>query len=105
MSEFVDEFLQEIDKIERFYREKCLYYQNEFKTLKEAYKKFYLKDSKFSKKGAKLKRIKNIKDVEEKHDIEESPNNHEKLSSLDQIKNKVELKVRESRFPPISMKR
>jgi len=26
MSEFVDEFLQEIDKIERFYREKCQYY-------------------------------------------------------------------------------
>lgn len=44
MCEFVDEFLQEIDKIERFYREKCQYYQNEFKTLKEAYTKFYFKD-------------------------------------------------------------
>jgi hypothetical protein len=81
MSEFVDEFLQEIDKIERFYNEKCHYYQNEFKTLKEAYTKFYFKDSKFQKKGAKLKRIKNIKDIEEKHDIEESPN--KKLSDLE----------------------
>ena len=60
MCEFVDEFLQEIDKIERFYREKCQYYQNEFKTLREAYMKFYFKDHKFQKKGAKLKRINNI---------------------------------------------
>lgn len=62
MIEFVDEFLQEIDKIERFYREKCQYYQNEFKTLKEAFAKFFLKDSKFQKKGAKLKKIHNVKE-------------------------------------------
>lgn len=83
MSEFVDEFLQEMDKIERFYNEKCHHYQNEFKTLKEAYTKFYFKDSKFLKKGAKLKRIKTIKDIEEKHDIEESPSNQKKLSDLE----------------------
>lgn len=75
MSEFVDEFLQEIDKIERFYREKCQYYQNEFKTLREAYTKFFFKDSKFQKKGAKLKKIKNIKEDDDHRnfDNEESP--------------------------------
>jgi hypothetical protein len=44
MTEFVDEFLLEIDKIERFYQEKCQNYHNEYKKLKEAYKKFYYKD-------------------------------------------------------------
>jgi hypothetical protein len=31
MTEFVDEFLMEIDKIERFYQEKCKNYNNEYK--------------------------------------------------------------------------
>jgi hypothetical protein len=44
MTEFVDEFLLEIDKIERFYQEKCQNYHNEYKKLKEAYKKLYYKD-------------------------------------------------------------
>ena len=60
MREFLDEFLLEIDKVERFYTEKCQYYVKEFNTLREAYQKFYFKDVKYQKKGAKLKRINNI---------------------------------------------
>jgi hypothetical protein len=87
MCEFVDEFLQEIDKIERFYREKCQYYQNEFKTLREAYMKFHYKDQKFQKKGAKLKRINNIRC---NHYEEETPNQEDdQAGQLENIKNTI----------------
>ena len=72
MTEFVDEFLLEIDKIERFYQEKCQNYHNEYKKLKEAYKKFYYKDQRFQKKGGKLKKLKNIKLMEQNDDNEEN---------------------------------
>lgn len=75
MTEFVDEFLLEIDKIERFYQEKCLNYHSEYKKLKEAYKKFYYKDQKFLKKGAKLKKLKNIMRLAGQNDNEETPFN------------------------------
>ena len=73
MREFLDEFLMEIDKVERFYTEKCQYYAKEFKTLREAFKKFDFKDVKYKKKGAKLKRINNLKETNE---IDESSLHH-----------------------------